>query len=125
MHRSQRIDLELYMDGELVASENVTTYSLPARIMQLGAFGKHKCKKDWELFKRVPSKCNGWIKLIKLKEKPAREKRSFDIFELKQLRDKGLSWMKIAKQLYSNERTLRTYFKEHQNELSNDTENNI
>lgn len=84
-------------------------------------------KKEWEVYVYLGSKVNGKIKLsredVLAIQKPhniekVSKRTKFDIWELKRLRDKGLSWNAIGAQLYSSGQTLRRYYRDYKHELN-------
>lgn len=86
-------------------------------------------KKEWEVYVYLGSKVNGKIKLLrdadlgiqKIRKIERISKRTeFDIWELQRLRDNGLSWNAIGVQLYSTGQTLRRYYRDFKNELTNE-----
>lgn len=124
--------VELRIDGNPYVFEKTRGFRTAQVIEDYKRIGSVS-KKEWNVYVYLGSKVNGKIKLLREDnleiEKPckverASYRREFDIWELKRLREKGLSWNTIAIQLYSNAETVRRYYRDFKNELNENADHN-
>jgi hypothetical protein len=121
--------IELEIDNRVAASKAVRSNEIGETI-EVYKQAASITANEWSIYLYKKSKANQLIKYIEEGEErpkpktPQKEKREFDIWELKRLRDKGYRWKQIGDMLYSNANCTRRYFFDHKNEL-HETETNI
>lgn len=118
-HNWRRI--ELVIGGKIKASQAGQSASEVGELIERFKRAARISKEEFEIYLYKKSRANDLIKYL---DEPKQEKNSmisrkrrFDILELKELRDKGLAWVDIAKQLYTNERVVREYYRDYKHEL--------
>lgn len=114
--------IELVIGGKVFATQCGETSSECGALIEGFKEAASISNDEWQIYLYKKSRANNLIPfLFEPKEEKKKvlisKSRTFDIVELNQLREKGYSWQKIGKQLYSNERAVREYFRDHKHEL--------